>query len=462
MTGGNVHTIFKATNPSGSPVFAIDVSYINLGGPLFYSQDAIGPSYNPGDVIVPQSNPYIRYTLEFREYLDNGNYIKETCDISNHTTNSVEVHWKAATSSGTHNGLVEAWVNDVVCLNVGLSTLDNDTKRIDTVRLGAVEGIDTGTRGTYYFDAFGSRRDHYIGLAFVEVGQVAQEQPELNTISANQPQRESLGQKVLAVLRDFKDAAAGFWRKIVVAFQSKPAHLVSAASLDTNFNPPRFDRSDSSLRPSAILQDSITNVIDYTYDPLYRLTAADYSDGTYFHYTYDAVGNRLTQVTGVGTDTYVYDDANRLIIVDGITHTWDANGNLLSDGVNSYAYNHANRLVSVTGASNTVTFQYNGQGDRLRETVNGIATDFTMDLNAGLTQALSDGTYTYLYGVGRIAQYDVGGPQYFHGDALGSMRLLTDANGDVILSKSYQPYGAVLGSTGSGASSYGFTNEYTS
>ena len=92
--------------------------------------------------------------------------------------------------------------------------------------------------------------------------------------------------------------------------------------------------------------------------------------------------------------------------------------------------------------------------------MNGIATDFTMDLNAGLTQALSDGTYTYLYGVGRIAQYDVGGPQYFHGDALGSMRLLTDANGDVILSKSYQPYGAVLGSTGSGASSYGFTGEW--
>ena len=50
-------------------------------------------------------------------------------------------------------------------------------------------------------------------------------------------------------------------------------------------------------------------------------------------------------------------------------------------GVISYSYNHANRLVSVTGASNTVSYQYNGQGDRLRETVNGITTDFTMDLN---------------------------------------------------------------------------------
>jgi hypothetical protein len=29
--------------------------------------------------------------------------------------------------------------------------------------LGAVAGIDAGTRGTYYFDAFESRRQNYIG-----------------------------------------------------------------------------------------------------------------------------------------------------------------------------------------------------------------------------------------------------------------------------------------------------------
>ncbi len=40
---------------------------------------------------------------------------------------------------------------------------DNDTRRIDRVRLGAVAGIDTGTRGTYYFDAFESRRQTAIG-----------------------------------------------------------------------------------------------------------------------------------------------------------------------------------------------------------------------------------------------------------------------------------------------------------
>jgi len=41
--------------------------------------------------------------------------------------------------------------------------VDNDTRRIDRARLGALTGIDTGTRGTYFFDAFESRQQNYIG-----------------------------------------------------------------------------------------------------------------------------------------------------------------------------------------------------------------------------------------------------------------------------------------------------------
>jgi len=46
--------------------------------------------------------------------------------------------------------------------------MDSDTRRIDLVMLGAVTGIDTGTRGIAYFDVFESRCQSYIGpqLAF--------------------------------------------------------------------------------------------------------------------------------------------------------------------------------------------------------------------------------------------------------------------------------------------------------
>jgi RHS repeat-associated protein len=82
-------------------------------------------------------------------------------------------------------------------------------------------------------------------------------------------------------------------------------------------------------------------------------------------------------------------------------------------------------------------------------------------LNSDLTQVLSDGTNDYIYGVGRIAQVNATGTEYFLGDALGSVRQMTDAAGTVTLAKSYQPYGEVASSAGSSATNYGFTGEMT-
>jgi RHS repeat-associated protein len=104
------------------------------------------------------------------------------------------------------------------------------------------------------------------------------------------------------------------------------------------------------------------------------------------------------------------------------------------------------------------SYQYNGMGDRLQQTVNGNTTTYALDLNTGLTQVLNDGTNTYLYGVGRIAQTNTT-TEYFLGDALGSVRQMTDATGEITLAKSYQPYGETLSSVGNGSSPFAFTGE---
>jgi hypothetical protein len=41
---------------------------------------------------------------------------------------------------------------------VGATQLDNDTRRIDRLRLGAASGVDPGTRGIYYLDGFTATR----------------------------------------------------------------------------------------------------------------------------------------------------------------------------------------------------------------------------------------------------------------------------------------------------------------
>ncbi|MCC6191225.1 MAG: hypothetical protein IT318_19560 [Anaerolineales bacterium] len=205
--------------------------------------------------------------------------------------------------------------------------------------------------------------------------------------------------------------------------------------------------------------------ISYTYDAMYRLTRADYDDGSYFHYEYDAVGNRLSEVACWGgsctpiTTTYEYDDANRLISVDSQAYTWDANGNLLADGTFTYTYDAANRLIAATNGLTVTEFTYNGLSDRVGQIVNGLPTTYTLDLAAGLTQVLADGSFTYLYGNGRIAQYDGANYEYFLPDALGSVRQLADESGDVTLAWRYEPYGDVLESVGTGETSYGYTGE---
>ena len=76
--------------------------------------------------------------------------------------------------------------------------------------------------------------------------------------------------------------------------------------------------------------------------------------------------------------------------------------------------------------------------------MNSVTTNYTLDLAAGLTQVLGDGTNTSLYGRGRIGEQQPGGFVVHLGDALGSVRQVRDASGEIVLAKDYEPYGEML------------------
>jgi len=97
----------------------------------------------------------------------------------------------------------------------------------------------------------------------------------------------------------------------------------------------------------------------------------------------------------------------------------------------------------------------------VRQTVNGATTNYTLDLNTDLTQVLADGANTYLYGMGRIAQQNAGGTDYFLTDALGSARQLAGIVGAVSRIQSYAPFGKLLTADGARPTPYGFAGEWT-
>jgi RHS repeat-associated protein len=231
-----------------------------------------------------------------------------------------------------------------------------------------------------------------------------------------------------------------------------------------------------------------TRVINYTYDGLYRVTNAKYCNGLLtqaqcasasairsYTYAYDLIGNRKVNTVFDGSTTvttnYTYDPASRLATSqrgsDPVkSYTYDANGNLTNDGVNTYAYDAANRLTTYTpGTDPATSFYYNGLGDRYRQTTNGVNTDYLLDLNAGLTQILSETTSgvdtTYLLGLDVLAQQKGTTWSYFGYDALGSTRQLTDTVGGARETVSYDPYGTPFEQSGTYTSTLGFTGEYT-
>jgi acid phosphatase type 7 len=73
----------------------------------------------------------------------------------------IELDWRAASIAGANDGTLVFWIDGAEVGN--LSGIDSDTRRIDSIQIGAVAEIDAGTRGIYYFDAFESRRASYIG-----------------------------------------------------------------------------------------------------------------------------------------------------------------------------------------------------------------------------------------------------------------------------------------------------------
>ncbi|MBN1315670.1 MAG: RHS repeat-associated core domain-containing protein, partial [Anaerolineales bacterium] len=251
----------------------------------------------------------------------------------------------------------------------------------------------------------------------------------------------------------------GVWA--MLAIDDSQASPGAAPSALTSPRQPEFT-NPSCTYPSPI---GGGRVISYTYDGLGRLTEAAYSTGECFLYDYDSVGNRelsisTTSLGGTITDTYTYDDANRLTYVNSTPLTWDDNGNLLEDQDGTeYNYDAANRLITVEQSNKTYEYAYNGFGDRLSQTVDGDVINYTLDLVSSLTQVLDDGTGVYLYGLGRIGEKQGGEWLYHLTDALGSMRQLANTDDWIVLTQSFEPFGELLESEGDAYSVYGYTGE---
>ncbi|NJD87714.1 MAG: RHS repeat-associated core domain-containing protein [Betaproteobacteria bacterium] len=142
------------------------------------------------------------------------------------------------------------------------------------------------------------------------------------------------------------------------------------------FTTPRGDKSlafDAAGRITRIdrHEGEATHSQAFGYDATGRLTSfAGFTSQAPLEtqsFTYDANGNRLTATLNATTRAYGYvAGSNRLASVSGLyANTWDAAGNLLSDGQRSFTYDARGRLASATMGAITTTYRHNARGQRV-------------------------------------------------------------------------------------------------
>jgi len=212
----------------------------------------------------------------------------------------------------------------------------------------------------------------------------------------------------------------------------------------------------------------------YEYDNLYRLTKDQVTDPTSVQtyttdYAYDAVGNRLTKTHNAVATDYTYNNADQLVTENGITYTYDMNGNLATksdaSGTTTYSYDYDNRLVGVAAPSGTTTYKYDAEGNRVEATTSAGTTKYLVDTNRSLAQVLTEYTTagallaSYVYADDLISMTRGGQTFYYHFDGLGSTRLLTDTNGSVTDTYSYDAFGNLIQRTGNTDNPFLFTGQ---
>jgi len=206
-------------------------------------------------------------------------------------------------------------------------------------------------------------------------------------------------------------------------------------------------------------------VTRYEYDPLYQLTRAVYPNvapfnGEVHSWTYDAIGNRLTNTVNATTQTYTYQR------VTGNSNNWQR---LLSDGVNTYTYDVSGDTISQTGPSGSFTFgwlregrlnritgsasatySYDHQGRRSSKTVGGQTSSYLYD-GLNLIQEQGATPADYLFGPGLdhpLSMNRNGQVFYYLTDALGSVSVVTNSSANVQNTYTYDAWGRIRSAVG--------------
>lgn len=178
------------------------------------------------------------------------------------------------------------------------------------------------------------------------------------------------------------------------------------------------------------------------YDDLNRLTSLTNASGT-FAYAFDSIGNVLTNKES-GSGSYVYGAIRPHSVrsANGISYTYDLNGNVAQRGGQHLVYNVNNRLAFVVTTNTLTSFGYAADDARLWE---ASGTNPLQVWIGGNYEEKGGQVLYHIYAGGRqVATFDKTTTnvfQYYHPDNLTSTSIQSDKNGNEIQNFGYSAFG---------------------
>lgn len=175
-------------------------------------------------------------------------------------------------------------------------------------------------------------------------------------------------------------------------------------------------------------------------------------------YTYDDAGNRLT----AGTETFTYDDRNRLSSDSDGSYSWNDDGTLDTYTPNTgpaenYTFDAAGRLTDITAGTSATDYAYDGL-DRIAErdgeafTYNGSQWDPTSD-GMDMFHRTSGGSL--------VAYEDPSGVNHVVDNNHFDLTALVEPDGSLSDTATYDPWGDPIATTGGTNPVLGYQSDYT-